>query len=118
MVLKLTAARAGGKLGDEFDAIIDRTSRELDVARASAGGVRGDARQALIARLSALDADLLQGARAALTESDLSALTREATGELASFRERMTADAFARALDGALARLIRERFGLPTMTFL
>ena len=118
VVLKLTAARAGGKLGDEFDGLIDRVSRELDTARASAGGVRGDARQALIARLSALDAELLNGARATLSESDLSALTREASDELASFRDRMTPDAFARAVDGALSRLVRERFGLPTMTFL
>lgn len=118
VVLKLTAARAGGKLGDEFDGLIDRVSRELDTARASAGGVRGEARQALIARLSALDAELLNGARTTLSEGDLSALTREATDELASFRERMTPDAFARAIDSALSKLIRERFGLPTMAFL
>ena len=118
VVLKLTAARAGGKLGDEFDVLIDRVSRELDTARAAAGGVRGDARQALISRLSALDAELLQGARATLTDADLSALTREAGDELASFRERMPPDAFTRAMDGALARLVRERFGLPTLVFL
>jgi hypothetical protein len=117
VVLKLTAARAGGKLGDEFDAIIDRVSAELETARASAGGVRGDARQALLARLAALDDELLQGARSALSEEDLATLSREAAGELASFRERMTADAFARALEGALSRLIRDRCGLPTMTF-
>jgi len=118
VVLKLTAARAGGRLGDEFDAIIDRVSAELEIARASAGGVRGDARQALLARLAALDAELLQGARAALGEADLAALSREASGELGSFRERMSPEAFARALDGALSRLVRERFGLPTMTFI
>jgi hypothetical protein len=118
VVLKLTAARANGRLGDEFDGLIDRVSRELDTARAAAGGVRGDARHALIARLSALDAELLQGARAALTDTDFSTLTAEATDELASFRERLTADAFARARDGAVSRLVRERFGLPTMTFL
>src|SRR5436190_16825424 len=44
VVLKLTAARASGKLGDEFDAIIDRVCAELEIARASSGGVRGEAR--------------------------------------------------------------------------
>ncbi len=117
VLLKLTAARANGSLGDEFDALIDRVSAELERARAAAGGVRGDARQALLARLSALDEELLEGARGSLGDSDLAALTREAGDELASFRERMTADAFARARDGALSRLIRERFGLPTMAF-
>ena len=118
VLLKLTAARAGGKLGDEFDAIIDRVSRELDTARASAGGVRGEARQALLARLASLDAELLDGARAALAESEFAAMTKDAADEIESFRERMTAEAFARAKDGALSRLIRARFGLPTMAFL
>jgi len=117
VVLKLTAARANGKLGDAFDAIIDRVSAELETARATAGGVRGDARQALLARLSALDDELIQGARSALSDADLAALSRDAADELGSFRDRMTADAFARARDGALSRLVRERFGLPTMTF-
>jgi hypothetical protein len=41
------------------------------------------------------------------------ALTREADAELASFRDRMAPDAFERSRRAALARLIRERFGLP-----
>jgi len=117
VVLKLTAARSSGKLGDQFDALIDRVSAELETARAAAGGVRGDARKQLLERLTVLDEELLHGARAALTDADLTALTREAEDELGSFRDRMAADAFARARDGALSRLIRERFGLPTMTF-
>jgi len=118
VILKLTAARANGTLGDEFDALIDRVNAELEIARASAGGVRGDARQALIERLNALDEDLLDGARAALRESDLAALRREAEDELGTFRDRMAPDVFARAREGALSRLIRERFGLPTVSMM
>jgi hypothetical protein len=118
VVLKLTAARAAGTLGDEFDALIDRVNEELDLARTSPAGVRGDARQALIVRLAALDAEFLQKAQAALSASDVAALSREAEDELAAFRERMSADAFATARDGALSRLIRERLCLPTMTFI
>jgi hypothetical protein len=118
VLLKLTAARAGGRLGGQFDALIDRVSAELEIARASAGGVRGEVRQALLARLAALDEELQREARAAMNERDLAELAREAAEELASFRERMSGDAFARALDGALARLVRERFGLPTLTLL
>ena len=117
VVLRLTAARASGRLGDEFDGLIDRVARELDVARASAGGVRGDARQALIARLSALDAELVKGARESLDEAALAGLARESDEELAAFRERMTADAYQRAHDAAVARLIRERLNLPTIAF-
>jgi hypothetical protein len=118
VLLKLTASRAGGRLGGQFDALIDRVSAELEIARASAGGVRGEARQALLARLAALDDELQREARAAMNGRDLAELAQEAASELASFRERMSVDAFARALDGAIARLVRERFGLPTLTML
>jgi hypothetical protein len=118
VVLRLTAARATGSLGDEFDGIIDRVARELDAARAEARGVRGDARQALIARLTSLDDDLLSAARSSLDPAVVAALTHEANDELAAFRERMAADAFARALDGAVTRLIRERLNLPTIAFM
>ena len=117
VVLRLTAARASGSLGDEFDALIDRVARELDVARASAGGVRGDARQALLSRLSALDAELLKAARELVDDTVLAALAREADEELAAFRERMAADAYARAREAAVTRLIRERLNLPTIAF-
>jgi hypothetical protein len=115
VVLRLTAARASGRLGDAFDDIIDRVSRELDGARAEARGVRGDARHALIARLAALDAELVAAARASMDEAAVAELTRGAADELASFRQRMPADAFARALDGAFLRLVREHFNLPTI---
>ncbi len=116
-LLKLTSARAAGRLGDRFDALIDRVNVELEHARTH-GGVRGDARNALIERLAVLDDDLVREAAASLTESELAELTREAGEELASFRERMSADAFARARDGAIARLVRERFSLPTVAFI
>jgi hypothetical protein len=117
VVLRLTAARASGRLGDAFDDIIDRVSRELDGARAESRGLRGEARHALIARLAALDEELVAGARASLDEAAVAELTRGAADELASFRQRMLGDAFARALDGAFKRLVRERFNLPTVAF-
>lgn len=117
VVLRLTAARASGSLGDEFDALIDRVARELDIARASAGGVRGAARQALLGRLSALDAELLTAARELVDEAVLAALTREADEELAAFRERMAAELYERAREAAVTRLIRERLSLPTIAF-
>jgi hypothetical protein len=117
VVLRLTSARASGSLGDAFDALIDRASAELDAARAKAGGLRGDARQALLNRLSALDAELVQQARATLDEATRATLMREAEAELAGFRSGMTAEAFARAHEMAIDRLVRERVMLPTITF-
>ena len=45
VVMRLTAARVRGALGPAFDELIDRVARELDAARAKAGGLRGDARR-------------------------------------------------------------------------
>ena len=117
VVLRLSAARARGSLGDGFDALIDRASAELDEARAKAGGLRGAARQALVDRLTALDAELLRQARESLDAATVAALTRDADGELAAFRSAMTPEAFARAREAAVHRLVRERFGLPTVGF-
>ena len=117
VVLRLTEARARGTLGDAFDALIDRAGAELDVARAKASGLRGEARQALIARLASLDADLLQQARAALDETTRAALARDAEESLSPFRAGMAPDAFARARDGALDALVRQRFTLPDVAF-
>ena len=117
VVLRLSSARARGSLGDEFDALIDRVSTELDAARARAGGLRGQARQALIDRLTALDAELLQQARGSLDGETAAVLAREAGEELAGFRSGMTPEAFERAREAAVDRLVRERFGLPTVGF-
>lgn len=117
VVLRLTSARAGGALSEAFDMVIDRAARELDLARADAQGLRGGARQALIDRLVALDLELVQTARASLDEPSQAALEREADEELAGFRASMTASVYARAREAAIDRLVRERFGLPTVSF-
>ena len=117
VVMRLTAARVNGGVGQECDDLIDRVARELDAARSVARGVRGDARRALVNRLSELDAELLQTARATLDEATRVALTREAEAELSGFRDRMAPDAFARSRDAAVDRLVRERLGLPILAF-
>jgi len=77
----------------------------------------GAARQALIERLSALDAELLQQARATLDDSVRASMGHEAEEELAGFRSGMSAEAFARAREAVIDRLVRTRFGLPTIAF-
>jgi hypothetical protein len=117
VVLKLSSARATGRLGAEADLLLDRLSSELDVARGQAGGVRGDRRVALLARLSAIDVELMAAARSALSEEERHALGIAADEELAGFRERMTAEAYARARETAVDRLVRDRAGLPAIVF-
>ena len=109
----LTSARAAGRLDEGFDDLLDRVAHELDAAR----GSRGARRKALVERLAALDRELLDTARAALDDGSRAALAREAEEELAGFRSAMSAEAFARAREAAIDRLVRERSGLPTITF-
>jgi hypothetical protein len=117
VVLRLSSARASGALGEAFDALIDRVSAELDAAREKAGGLRGDARQKLLARLADVDAEVLREARTLLDDAARATLAREAEEELAAFRAAMPADAYARAREAAVDRLVRERFGLPTIRY-
>jgi hypothetical protein len=117
VVTRLTAMRANGSLGGEFDDVIDAVSRELDAARSTPRGLRGETRRTLIDRLRSLDAELLSRVRSRLDDMVRATLAREADEELAAFRAVMPADAFARAREAAIDRLVRERFGLPTIAF-
>ena len=95
---------------------MDRISRELDAARASGRGLRGEARRALVNRLVDFDAELLAMARERLQPSERRALEIEVDDELSAFRDRLTPVAYAAAREAALARLVRECFGLPILT--
>jgi hypothetical protein len=120
VVLRLTNALASGVLGEhgrDLDDLTTRVSRELDGARAAAGGVRGEARRALLARLAALDAELLTLARSTLDPQGRALIERDANEELAAFRDRMPREAYERALAAIVDRLARERLTLPTITF-
>jgi hypothetical protein len=114
---RLSEARAQGRIGDAFDPVIDAVAREHDAARAAAGGARGDTRRALVARLAAIDEELLQVGQATLGESARSALRREAEGQIAQFQDRMGPQVFDRVREAAFSRLVRERLGLPTVVF-
>jgi hypothetical protein len=116
-LVKLTQARLQGALKASADSLIDRVSAELDAARESARGVRGETRRALLARLDELDRQLLRLAHEELSGEVRSQLEREADGELAAYRGRMDAEAYARARAAAVDRLLRDRLNLPTLTF-
>ena len=115
--MRLTSARASGVMGKSFDPLIDRVSREFETARSDSRGLRGEARRTLIDRLSALDGELLAQAHGLLDDAARAALAAEADEELRPFRAGMPADAFARARQAAVDRLVRERFQLPVVAF-
>jgi hypothetical protein len=117
VVTRLTDCLASGAVGGDLERAIDRAVTELGDARAASRGLRGEARAAFIARLQAIDAELLASARAATPRDVLDALTVEAGHELASFRERMPVEDYARAVEAATNKLLRERLRLPEIAY-
>jgi hypothetical protein len=110
---RLTAARTSGALDSAFDSLLDRLAHELDCAP----GLRGEKRRALIERLALLDRELIDAVREALDPASAAAIADEADSELAAFRPAMTAEAFDRARQAAIDRIVRERLRLPTLAF-
>jgi hypothetical protein len=105
-------------LDSGFDATIDAVAAELERAKSAATGLRGAPRAALLARLEALDRELIDAARATTDGAVAADLDREAREELAPFRVAMSVEAYERAHAAAVARLLRGRLGLPTIAFL
>ena len=121
VVARLTALRSSSSAVPGFsrtvvDAAIDDVVREIDTARASARGLRGEARLALLDRLRELERRLTDAARAACDEQTLAQIRAEADAELAPFRDRMPADAYQQSQRAAVDRLLRERVSLPVIS--
>jgi hypothetical protein len=115
VIARLTTLRAGEDR--RLDALLDDIVRELDGARGAARRLRGQARDAFLERLAALDRTLLDAARAQSDPSTLQRLSAEADAELAPFRARMAPEAYARARVACIDRAIRELRRLPILVF-
>jgi hypothetical protein len=115
VVARLTTLRAGEDR--TLDATIEAVVRELDAARGGARNLRGEAREQFLARLRAIDASLLDAARARCDAALLDQLAADADAELAPFRERMPRDAYEQSRRACVDRLLRERARLPIVAF-
>lgn len=112
-VSRLTVLRGSDQAGPVLGQALDTAVRALDALQPDAARARGDARDALVVRVVAIDADLVAAAAAALDAGARADLEQEADAELAPFRTRMAADAYAQSRRAALDRLVRLHFGLP-----
>jgi hypothetical protein len=113
-IARLTSLRSSGRSA-AFDARLEDAVRELDRTRAAAKHARGEARSALLARLAALDRELLEAAREEIDPPRRAALLAEAESEIAPFAARMTGEARARAIAAAFDRQLRDAVGLPVI---
>jgi hypothetical protein len=114
---RLTLLRGDPRNGPDLDEAIAQAVLALDSLRPAARQARGSARQALVARLESIDAELLARAGARLSPDQLALLAHDASHALAPFRERMPADAYLAARERALAQLIREHARLPLIRY-
>jgi hypothetical protein len=110
-------SRAAGRL-DVPEAVresIGGLLTELTALRDAVKKARGDARDAIAAKVGPLDAELRDVARRSAPPELMSALEREAREDLAAFRDRLPADRWQQALDATVDRLLRDKWGLPTL---
>jgi hypothetical protein len=98
-------------LRDEADRVLAAVAGIRDETRAT----RGAGREGLTERLQTLDAELAAAAAAAAPQAVVADVTADAERDLAPFRGRLAGDAWRRSLAVTIDRLLRDRFGLPTL---
>jgi hypothetical protein len=109
--------RAAGRvdLPEAFQQAIGDILNDVAALRDSAKGARGEARDAFASQLEPIDQRLIAAARAATGPDDAIALQARAAAELGGFRDRLLGDAWTHAIDATVDRLLRDRYGLPTI---
>jgi hypothetical protein len=109
--------RAAGRLEtpDGLRRMLSESVESLVAIGERTRGARGEAREALVRELALLDRRVLDAARLATTEGDVDRLREQAADDLRAYRRRMAPDAWHRSVDASLDRLIRDRYGLPTL---
>jgi hypothetical protein len=117
VVVELTALRGSGRVPEAMAPALASAMAALDGMRAAATTARGEARDALIADLRALDGDLGAAVLAALGQDAFTATRRDAEAEIAGYRLRLTAAQWDTALAAATTRLARLRLGLPVVAY-
>jgi len=110
---RLTVLRGSDKAGPTLGPALDAAVRALDALQPEAVRARGEAREAVVTRLAAVEAELMAAAAAALTDGTRAEIEHEADAELAPFRQRMAPEAYAQSRRAAIGRLVRRHFGLP-----
>jgi hypothetical protein len=117
VMARLTVLRGSDKLRGAHDEALDRAIRALEPLRQAAEQARGNERQAVLDGLEAVGVELVRAITEAAPEAERAGLTAEAARELEPFRARMPADAYREATNAAVARLVRQQYGLPEFSF-
>ena len=103
------------ELPEEFRDAMSRLIDQLATMREELAHTRGAVRDRLLERLGPLDAELLEYARAIVPPDVMRNLTITAEQDLAPYRERLSPQAWTRAVSVTVDRGIREHLELPSL---
>ena len=117
VIARLANVRGTGTSEVQLHRYLEEAIRELEEIAGSAAKARGQARAAIITRLSQMDDELMTAAIGQLDARRAEQLRAEAGEELSAFGSRMPPEARAKASEAVFARLVRESAGLPTITY-
>jgi hypothetical protein len=116
-IARLTALQASSQAAALLRGALEHAARELDLLLPEARRARGQARDDVLDRLRSLDVALMTAVGKVIDERTRATAEAEARASLAPFRDRMPPEAFRRATAAAVEQQIRDRFGLPTISF-
>jgi hypothetical protein len=114
---RLTVLRGSDKLGGVADATLVRAVRALESLAHAAEHPRREERQTIVDALAEVYRELIHGIHDSLPERDRLRLADEALRELEPFRQRMAPAAYQQSLRAAIARSIREEYGVPEIAW-
>lgn len=112
---RLTRAAGRLDLPEPLRDVFGAALTELTGFREAAASARGKAREDLAGRLAVLDQRFLAAMRRAVPADVMQAVTAAAEVELSGYRGRLAGDAWQNAVDATVDRLLRDKFGLPTI---
>jgi hypothetical protein len=110
---RFTRAMARVDIPDDLRAALEPVLQDLIEARTDGARARGAARDEIVRRWQAIDERLSTVLQSLTPEEARVTARREAEAELASYRARLTGDAWRRAVSANVIRLLREKYGLP-----
>lgn len=111
--------RLAGRLDlpGEFRDAMSRLIEQLSTLREELAHTRGAVRDRLLERLGSLDTDLLEHARGVVPAEVIRDITVRAEQDLAPYRDRLSPEAWARAVSVTVDRDVREHLELPSLDF-
>jgi hypothetical protein len=113
VLVRLSALGATRDVPAALADVLDATIRDVDACLDASRGARGDARHALLERLSGIEQTMTSAAIAALDAAQRAALDDQVRRELSPYRGQMPPGALRAAEVSLLGDLARRHFTLP-----